>query len=316
LNTSSSGGNERPSVHSRRLRRENLFSPKAVAKAIGVSESSLKRWCDAGKISAMKTAGGHRRLRQSQVVTFLRERTKYELLDPESIGLPDLAGISVTDLNDATTQFQQALVAEDESRCHRLLTYLYVNGWAMEQIVDHVICTAFKQIGTQWQNGDLEVYQERRACEICFEGLGRIKAILNAPEPTAQTAIGGTIEDDHYALCTKGIEVTLVSHGWKATSLGTHLPFSTLLQAALIKQPDLVWVSVSYLKDEDAFVRDFNAMAEQTTTSTTLVVGGNAIKPWFWPKIQNAIYFDTLEQLVALAKNTKRVEDPLKSNLP
>ena len=54
-----------------------------------------------GKITAMKTAGGHRRLRQSQVVAFLRERKKYELLDPESIGLPDLAGISVSDLSDA-----------------------------------------------------------------------------------------------------------------------------------------------------------------------------------------------------------------------
>jgi len=293
LNTSSDN-NERSTVQSRRLGRENLFSPKAVAKAIGVSESSLKRWCDAGKISAMKTAGGHRRLRQSQIVAFLRERKKYELLNPESIGLPDLAGISVADLNDATAQFQQALVAEDESKCYRLLTYLYVNGWAMEQILDHVICPAFKQIGSQWQHGDLEVYQERRACEICFEGLGRIKAILNAPEPTALTAIGGTIEDDHYTLCTKGIEVTLVSHGWKATSLGTHLPFSTLLQAALIKRPDLFWLSVSYLKDEDTFVRDLNAMAEQIPKSTTLVVG---------------------EQLVVSIKHIKRAEDPLKSNL-
>ena len=313
---SSSNPNERSTVHSRRLGREGLFSPKAVAKAIGVSESSLKRWCDAGKITAMKTAGGHRRLRQSQVVAFLRERKKYELLDPESIGLPDLAGISVSDLSDAAVQYQQALVAEDEPKCHRLLTYLYVNGWAMEEIVDQVICPAFKQIGMQWQHGGLEVYQERRACEICFEGLGRIKSILNPPEPNALTAIGGTVEHDHYMLCTKSMEVTLVSHGWNATSLGTHLPYSTLLQAALTKRPDLMWLSVSYLKEEENFVRDFNAMAEQIPKSTTLVIGGNAIKPWFWPKIQNAIYCDGLGQLISSTEHIKRAEDPLGSKLP
>ena len=307
---SSSDQNERSTVQTRRLGRESLFSPKTVAKAIGVSESSLKRWCDAGKISAMKTAGGHRRLRQSQVVSFLRERKKYELLDPESIGLPDLAGISVSDLADAATQFHQGLVAEDESKCHRLLMFLYVNGWAMEEIVDQVICPAFKQIGTQWQHGSLEVYQERRACEICFEGLTKLKGILNQPEANALTAIGSTVEHDHYTLCTKSIEVALASHGWNATSLGTHLPYATLLQAALTKRPDLMWLSVSYLKEEETFVRDLNLMAEQIPKSTTLVVGGNAIKPWFWPKIQNAIYTDNLVQLIASIKHIKRPIEP------
>ena len=279
-----------------------MYSPKAVAQAIGVSESSLKRWCDAGKITAVKTAGGHRRLRQSQVISFLRERTKYELQDPMSIGLPDLSGFNVSDLSDAANQYRQSLVAEEEDKCHRLLMYLYVNGWQIEEIADRVISEAFKRIGTQWQHGNLEIYQERRACEMCLEGLGRIKTMLNTPEPDALTAIGGTVENDHYTLCTKSIEVALISHGWQAKSLGSNLPFSTLLQAALTKRPNLMWLSASYLKEEDSFIRDFNLMAEQIPKSTTLVVGGFAIKPWFWPKIRNAIYCENLVQLIATVK--------------
>ena len=39
-----------------------LLSPKELADAIGVSESSIKRWVDNGEIQATKTSGGHRRI--------------------------------------------------------------------------------------------------------------------------------------------------------------------------------------------------------------------------------------------------------------
>ena len=35
-----------------------LVSPKQVAHAMGVSESSLKRWCDQGLIPTVRTAAG------------------------------------------------------------------------------------------------------------------------------------------------------------------------------------------------------------------------------------------------------------------
>lgn len=290
--------------------KDQMYSPKAVAHAIGVSESSLKRWCDAGKIAAVKTAGGHRRMNQSSVISFIRDRSKYDLLDPTSIGLPDLSEFTVSDRADAAAQYHSGLVSEAEDRCHRLLIYLYVNGWKVEEIVDHVVAVAFKQIGTQWQHGSLEIYQERRACEICLEALSRLKAILDSPLPNALTATGGTIENDHYTLCTKTIEVTLISHGWQAKSLGSNLPFASLLQAAMTMRPNLFWLSVSFIEDEDSFIRDLNEMAEQIPRSTTLVFGGNAITQGILPKIRNAVYCDNLAQLVEVTQRIDLAASP------
>jgi MerR family transcriptional regulator, light-induced transcriptional regulator len=50
------------------------LSPKALAAAIGVSESSLKRWADEGRLAAERTAGGHRRIAVAEAVRFVRRR--------------------------------------------------------------------------------------------------------------------------------------------------------------------------------------------------------------------------------------------------
>ena len=52
------------------------FSPKEIAKALGVSQASIKRWVDRGLIEAEKTAGGHRRISVQALKTYLDENNK------------------------------------------------------------------------------------------------------------------------------------------------------------------------------------------------------------------------------------------------
>ena len=65
----------------------DLVSPKQVARAIGVSESSLKRWCDQGLIKTVRTAGGHRKMDIAEVLRYVREQD-HKLVSPEILGLP------------------------------------------------------------------------------------------------------------------------------------------------------------------------------------------------------------------------------------
>ena len=51
----------------------HVLSPKELAQAIGVSESSLKRWADEGLLRATRTAGGHRRIPLAEAIRFLRD---------------------------------------------------------------------------------------------------------------------------------------------------------------------------------------------------------------------------------------------------
>lgn len=287
---------------------KTFFSPKAVASAIGVSESSLKRWCDAGMIEASKTAGGHRRMTKASVVEFVRKK-KYRLCKPEYVGLPDINTVSIENATDATNQLYNAMLAHDQVRCSELLTFLHVDGYSIHEVFDAVVSPAFVRVGQKWQAGEIEVYQERMACEICLNSIRELKSLIPAPPEEAQIAIGASLENDHYQLPTAAVELTLRSIGWNARSLGHNIPQPSIAAAVAEFKPDLVWVSVSHAENVPQVVGTINTLTDGLQNPTTLVVGGSALNPVIRSQIRNAVCCDNLSQLVSYAMSiTKRRE--------
>ena len=52
---------------------ETLLTPSEVAAMFRVNPKTVTRWARAGKISAIRTLGGHRRFRASEIRHFLDE---------------------------------------------------------------------------------------------------------------------------------------------------------------------------------------------------------------------------------------------------
>jgi excisionase family DNA binding protein len=62
-----------------RNEQDRLLTPAEVAQLFRVHPKTVSRWVQAGKLSAVRTLGGHRRYRASEV---------YALLDETGIGAP------------------------------------------------------------------------------------------------------------------------------------------------------------------------------------------------------------------------------------
>ena len=60
----------RPAEH------EVLLTPAEVAKLFRVDPKTVTRWAKAGKLTAIRTLGGHRRYRQSEVQNLLNAKPK------------------------------------------------------------------------------------------------------------------------------------------------------------------------------------------------------------------------------------------------
>ena len=290
-----------PVRRNRRSSPDDLYSPKKVAAAIGVSESSLKRWCDAGYVQASKTAGGHRRVSRAEVIAFLK-RKKYELRDPTAIGLPDIRGIAIADDADAINQLSQYLGAGDEVNSRKLLVHLYVSGKTIPDLFDRIIAPAFANIGDLWACGKLEVYQERVACQICLSAAQDIRSLIPPPREGAPLAIGGTLEGDHYQLATLGVEMCLVTFGWRAASLGSNIPVDSLYQAFESQMPQMVWVSISHCADEDKLISQINRLCERIDGRAEVVVGGGKVSPSVQARVPGATCCENFAQLILTAQ--------------
>lgn len=285
---------------------KELLTPKQVAKAIGVSESSLKRWCDKGVIPIVRTAGGHRRLPLSGVLAFL-QRSGHELADPSVLGLPSSVGRGERTLDRAAEQLVQGLIAGHENVCRQVLFDLFIAGRSLSAIGDDVISPAFERIGDLWDCGDVEVYQERRSCEICLHVLSELRTAVLAPDEHAPLAMGGTPEGDFYQLPTALIELVLRQGGWRAVSLGSSLPAATLSAAIRTHRPRLFWLSASHVADEAALVACVHSVYESAAeVGTALAVGGRSLTESLRKRLVYATHCDTLRQLEAFAATLHR----------
>jgi methanogenic corrinoid protein MtbC1 len=279
----------------------DLLTPKQVAQAIGVSESSLKRWCDRGLIDTVKTPGGHRRMTAAGVIDFLRRRNQ-PVVRPELLGLPSNTGKTHRVLDRAAFQFHEALAAGDEELCRQVLLDLYLAEHPLSRIFDLVLAPAYHRLGERWQCREVEIYQERRAVQIGVRILGELRRLLAEPAGRMPVAIGGTWEGDPYQLPTALAELTLLASGWRATNLGSSLPFETLEAALVQNRPRLFWLSVSFLRDEDRFVEQyskFSALAE--SRRVVVAVGGQALTESLCRRIRYTVCCDNFQQFDCFA---------------
>jgi excisionase family DNA binding protein len=55
--------------------KDDLLTPAEVAKLFRVDPKTVTRWAKAGKLSSIRTLGGHRRYRKEEVTRFLEGTT-------------------------------------------------------------------------------------------------------------------------------------------------------------------------------------------------------------------------------------------------
>ena len=276
------------------------LSPRQVAQSIGASESSVKRWCDRGLVPFLRTGGGHRRIPLAGVLEFVR-REKMSIVAPQAIGLPEQVGKISGSIEQAGATLKDLLVNGDEDASRILVWDLHIAGHPIATICDEVIVNAFEQIGDGWCDGSVEIYQERRSCEIARIVLSELRQATYSPAESSPLAMGATASNDPYGLPTMMVELVLRQNGWKASAIGTQIPFESLCQAIVKERPRLFWLSVSQIKDESLFVDGFNELQKVAGEQTAIVVGGRALTDDIRHRLNYTVYCDKLEHLARFA---------------
>lgn len=293
---------------------KELVTPKQVAKAIGVSESSLKRWCDRGLIPMMKTEGGHRRIPINGILGFIRDRG-FEIVEPEVLGLPSAIGQGERTLSKARESLTQAFVDNNQDAAARVALDLFLAKHRMADILDQVVGPAMASLGDKWACGDLEIYEERRAVEVTSRVLFELRRVVPSPNHEALLAFGATVDGDPYTLAARMAELTVRDAGFRSNSLGNGLPFETLYRAIENEQPCLFWLSVSAIRDEVEFVEGmqelFNVCERR---KTRIAIGGVALTAEIRKQLKYHSFCDTMGHLYDYATSLLPSEKSAPSN--
>lgn len=276
---------------------KEFVTPKQVARAIGVSESSLKRWCDKGLLPMAKTIGGHRRLPIGTVLEFIRTQN-HRLVEPEQLGLPASTGSGQLTLDRAVDRLTEVLEIGDEVLVRQVIFDLHLANFSIAEIGDKIIRSAFQRIGESWECGGLEVFQERRACQTSLHALHELRSHLPIWAQSAPTAIGATLSGDDYQLPILLVEMVLRQSGWRAQSLGNNLTTETLITAIETLKPRIFWLSVSHARDEKSVIDSCERLNEVCKKHhVAFLIGGRWIRPDLHSALRYTVHCHTLSDV-------------------
>lgn len=278
---------------------DHLLSPRDLAAAIGVSESSLKRWIDDGVVKATRTAGGHRRIPLRDALAYIRQ-TGAVVVQPEALGLADLAGPAAAGRAD---QFLiNAILGGDLAAARGALASRYVAGEPVAPLLDGAVAAAMRQVGDAWRRGPEGVYTEHRATDTCIHSLNFLRSLLPAPRETAPLAIGCSLEGDIYQIPSLMAAIVLAAAGWREINLGANLPVEALAAAVQEQQPAVIWLSFTSAEAVRSGLRDLPVIAKMAARiDAQVIIGGQAINPGAAGERTNVHQLASMEALAGFA---------------
>jgi excisionase family DNA binding protein len=267
------------------------LSPRDLADALGVSESSLKRWVDAGKIAAFRTEGGHRRILVAEAVRFIRD-SGTPVARPELLGLPEIA----TPQRAATsTELLPFLLEGDITGARAFLLTRYLAGTSIAELADGPIRAAMHALGELWRHEESGIFVEHRGTDTCLQAISYLRHMIDAPA-NAPLAIGACPEDDPYMIAPVLAAMVTTVAGFRTVNLGPDTPLAALQAAVAHHRPRLVWISASTPINPS---RARSIARWLATLDTLTIVGGRHGS--ILADAPNVRYLDTMTDLAAAA---------------
>ncbi len=283
------------------------FTPPQLANLFGVNVSTIKRWADRGYLPTSTTAGGHRRISKEQLSVFINKYPKHA---KNSYVLRKLLHKNFK-VEDKYWQEYYALLKKNENqKALMLIEKLYLSGASIIEILRTTINPTLREIGENWAQGKISVYEEHRMSFNIRMHLMRLDQFI--PDKTnikSPSAVLACAPGEFHELPLQLVSLIFKLHGWKTNILGVNISLTELKKATKNIKPQLLIISKTYTKKESsAFFKAIGEFADKN--NICLAFGGAAWKrdmnKKIWKNRKCAHYFPALKLFSEFLKNYKR----------
>lgn len=286
------------------------YSTKELARMWDVSESTIKRWADAGTLKCRKTVGGHRKFELKDILEFqshcglgakgLSAEKECADLDDELEHLlaePDFAGLS--------ERFKQAALAGYNGFAASLLNQYHTHGLSLAVIAEEIIRPAMHDIGEMWRTGKISVLDEHLATLATTQALADLHSKIEKKGNSNRLALVGCSEGELHQLASSLVRDLLESNGWQVVYFGQHTPLFSFAEAVTRFKPELVCISITMSDNLERAARDYEGLRRAASKQKTrIVIGGAALRDEeVRARFRGASYAATLQDLLDVIRS-------------
>lgn len=259
------------------------FSTKELAEMWDVSESTVKRWADAGALPCRKTVGGHRKFEIDDIVEF---QSRCGLAKAQAHGINGKSEspcefkqmLENADYPALAERFRHAALAGQFNLVAKLFNKLQAHGLSLATISEEIIRPAMREVGELWRTGKICVVDEHLAMVATMQALAELHAMVEkAPEPE-RLAIVGCAEGELHQLAAVLVRDMLEGEGWKVIYFGSPTPLFSFAEAVDRFKPQLICISITMADNIERARRDYEDLRRAAERQhAKIILGGAAL---------------------------------------
>lgn len=238
-----------------------LLTTRQAARLLGAGTTSVKRWADMGLVQTVRTAGGHRRFKRSDIERFLRSRR-----DPG-------------DDSDAWQIWAELLEHSPSLALDGALWTLRAQLGAWHRVADE-LGELIQELGRRWERGEISIGSEHVMSERLARSISRIAGSFPDASELPRCLLA-TAEGDDHTLGLSLAELCLRAASWDTIWLGRRTSRHEISDLADRTPLDMVALSASSASDDASHLADLAAAITRVCREKELplVVGGEGSWP-------------------------------------
>ena len=281
------------------------YSTKELARMWDVSESTIKRWADAGTLKCRKTVGGHRKFELEDILEF---QNHCGLGDTAPAAGKDCAELDAelerlldaSDFAGLSERFKQAALSGCCGFASSLLNQYHSHGMTLVAIAEEIISPAMHDVGEMWRAGKIGVLDEHLATLATTRALADLRSKIKKEQESNRLALVGCAEGELHQVASSLVRDLLESQGWQVVYLSQHTPLFSFAEAVTRFKPELVCISITMCDNLERAARDYEGLRRAASKhGAKVVIGGAALKDEdVRARFRGASYASTLRDLL------------------
>jgi DNA-binding transcriptional MerR regulator len=211
-----------------------------------VSHSSLRFLQREGLIEPVRTPGGHRLYRQSdmeRIRTIKRWQDQRLSLTNIRQRLTELDALA--DPARLSRRFLDFAIQGDTTAATKEILLADELGMPLGRLFDEVLKPALHEVGRLWAEGSLKVGQEHEISEVSRDLIAELSLRHSRPAPHMPVVVAACVSDEPHDLGLRMVCAFLRQRGVRVHFLGANVSATFLIEIVRMRQPDLVLLSVS-----------------------------------------------------------------------